>query len=241
MKILVLPALALVLSTTGCGDSGSSTRLSAATAGTGGDESDTSSTADTRSTQGTSAGSGGSASESGGSDSTTSGPSSGSQTSSAGSTGSTSGAETSTTGPMGSSIEIQGNFGAESLDYGCDFTDPTFSDVDCEAGRWFATCRPDPIGVGSIESFQVWFVLSAEDGMAGTNDYLDSQFGISMGDATAAISPLTPNSLNAQVNAITVDADANAMEPVSGTFEASWTDEGGQFGSISGTFEFACD
>jgi hypothetical protein len=167
----------------------------------------------------------------------------GSETSTATESGGTQGTATSgdsTTGGMGSLLEVSGTFGTASIDYSCDFTDPIYGTLMCDSGRWFATCRPNPTAVGAIDIFQVWFILSTDDATMGVKDYIDTQFGISMGDATAQMTPLSPNSLNAATNTVTVDADTVAQGPVSGSFEASWTDDGGQYGSVTGTFSFVC-
>ena len=233
----------LALSVVGCGDDSdaatSTESGSESESNSGASQTDGSTTAGSGSTESTSAGTMGSASNSS-SDTTTT---AGSQTSSAtdsGDTDDSSSSDGSTTGTMGSLLEVTGTFGAELIDYSCDFTDPIYGTLMCDSGRWFATCRPNPTTIGSIDTFQVWFILATADGTMGQKDYLDSQFGISMGDATAQITPLSPNSLNAVSNSVTVDADADPMQPVSGTFEASWNDDGGQFGSVTGTFSITC-
>ena len=230
------PPIALLIALAACGDDGGSAGTEGTESGSASEGTDT--TQGTQTSGNTSGNTDGSASNSGTDTTTSSGsdtsgdPTTNSTSDTSGDAGSSGG---SSTGETTSLLTASGTYGGDAFSVECDFTDPSQANLLCEGSRWFATCKSDE-AVGAIEQFQVWVVVPGADSTAGEKDLLDTQFGITIGDATVMVTPLTPNSPSAVSNTITIDADATAMGPVSGSFAANWGGEG----DVSGTFSFTC-
>lgn len=139
-----------------------------------------------------------------------------------------------------SAFHAVGSFNGDSFEMTCNYdgTDTVSGVNNCQKLQWFATCRPDGKALGELTKFQVWFYLPTVDGTVGAHDYLGTTNGIKMGDALGA--PSAADSSNAEANTITVATAAAAGEPVDGMFTATWTDEGADYGTVSGGFHFPC-
>ncbi|GEM_PF-3297359 len=138
-------------------------------------------------------------------------------------------------------FEATGKHNGNSFAMKCMYKDnnlrTTGTTVQCQKIQWFATCRPDPAKVGDIDLFQVWFNLPTANGAAGTHTF-KAGGGISIGNAMGA--PLNSLSKNLTKNEIVVKVGGPAKSDISGTFSASWADNGGEHGEVAGSFSLPC-
>ncbi len=157
-------------------------------------------------------------------------------------TTSTSTTTTTTTGQSSGAFTVTGSYNGYALDYACqlDGTDADWtSDLQCQSVQFFVYCRPDPWDqVPDVDTMQLWFYLGTHL-EAGTHDFdAATGGGISWGDGMAL--PLAGWSTNLVSNQIVVDA-IDPQVSASGSYSASWSDDGGNYGEVSGTFDLVCD
>ncbi len=142
----------------------------------------------------------------------------------------------------GGAFTVKGDYNGNPLDYVCNLDDtdePYQSGLQCQELQFFVNCRPYPWDqVPDVEVMQLWFYLPTNSS-AGTYDYTAPfEGGISWGEGMAT--PLGPADANRVTNQIIIE-EITPQVSAKGSYSAEWTDEGGNYGTVSGSFDFVCE